>query len=120
MGACGPQGTLTGGMVSLHTALIRFRIAAVEAGRAWFDGGAIFGVVPRPLWSRFAEPDAHNRVALALRPLLILDDSRRILVDTGMGNKLGHKLSSCATSPRQGAFAGRWRRRGSTQMRSRT
>lgn len=97
MGACGPQGTLTGGMVSLHTALMRawgrFRIAAVEAGRAWFDGGAIFGVVPRPLWSRFAEPDAHNRVALALRPLLILDDTRRILVDTGMGNKLGHKLA---------------------------
>jgi glyoxylase-like metal-dependent hydrolase (beta-lactamase superfamily II) len=63
------------------------RIHALEAGTQWLDGGAMFGVVPRPLWSRHAPPDDRNRIPLALRCLLIEAPGALVLVDTGIGNK---------------------------------
>jgi glyoxylase-like metal-dependent hydrolase (beta-lactamase superfamily II) len=51
------------------------------------DGGAMFGVVPRPLWERTNPPDERNRIRLALRPLLVVTGKERILVDTGIGDK---------------------------------
>lgn len=63
------------------------RIHALEAGTQWLDGGAMFGVVPRPLWSRHAPPDERNRIPLALRCLLIEAPGALVLVDTGIGNK---------------------------------
>ncbi len=50
------------------------------------DGGAMFGVVPRPLWSRSNPADDRNRIDLAARCLVIDIDDRRVLVDTGMGD----------------------------------
>ena len=55
------------------------------------DGGAMFGVVPRVLWERKLPPDERNHVPLALRCLLIRAAGRTILVDTGIGSKLGPK-----------------------------
>jgi glyoxylase-like metal-dependent hydrolase (beta-lactamase superfamily II) len=60
---------------------------ALHAGRQRLDGGAMFGVVPKALWSRRAEPDERNRIPLALRCLLIEHDAGLVLVDTGVGNK---------------------------------
>lgn len=72
-----------------------FQIATVDAGRFRLDGGAMFGVVPKALWSRALPTDGHNRVQLALRLLLIVDSSserrRCILVDTGIGDKFDAK-----------------------------
>ena len=51
------------------------------------DGGAMFGVVPKPLWERVAVPDDRNRIRLGLRPLLVLAGGRRLLIDAGMGSK---------------------------------
>jgi len=51
------------------------------------DGGAMFGVVPRPLWERVAAPDERNRIALVTRLLYLEGEGRRILVDTGLGDK---------------------------------
>jgi len=51
------------------------------------DGGAMFGVVPKPLWQRRIEPDARNRIPLALRCLLIETRDALVLVDNGVGNK---------------------------------
>ena len=68
------------------------RIHALEAGLQWLDGGAMFGVVPRPLWSRRAEPDERNRIPLALRCLLIEAPEALVLVDTGIGNKENEKF----------------------------
>lgn len=59
----------------------------VRDGAFSLDGGAMFGVVPRPLWEKQLVPDARNRVALALRCMLILDGKRRILVDDGIGSR---------------------------------
>ena len=46
----------------------------------------MFGVVPRVLWERQHQPDDLNRIAQALRPILIIDGHRKIIVDTGNGN----------------------------------
>lgn len=63
------------------------RIHALEAGLQWLDGGAMFGVVPRPLWERRIAPDERHRIPLALRCLLVEAPEALVLVDTGIGNK---------------------------------
>jgi glyoxylase-like metal-dependent hydrolase (beta-lactamase superfamily II) len=63
------------------------RCHALEAGLQRLDGGAMFGVVPRPLWSRRMAPDERNRITLALRCLLIEHPMGLVLIDTGIGNK---------------------------------
>lgn len=70
------------------------RVATVEAGRIRLDGGAMFGVVPKPLWERRIEADDRNRIPLAMRCLLIQKGSRTILVDAGLGNKEDDKFMS--------------------------
>jgi glyoxylase-like metal-dependent hydrolase (beta-lactamase superfamily II) len=65
----------------------RLQCHALEAGRQALDGGAMFGVVPKPLWQRRIPADARNRIPLALRCLLIEHDAGLVLVDTGLGNK---------------------------------
>lgn len=55
------------------------------------DGGATFGVVPKPMWEKSWPADENNRVACTCRCLLVEDGSRRILIDTGMGNKQSEK-----------------------------
>ncbi|URL57635.1 MBL fold metallo-hydrolase [Luteibacter flocculans] len=50
------------------------------------DGGAMFGNAPRAMWSRWIEPDEHNRIPLACRCLLVTDlDGRNVLFETGIG-----------------------------------
>jgi glyoxylase-like metal-dependent hydrolase (beta-lactamase superfamily II) len=56
------------------------------------DGGAMFGVVPKVLWSRVCEPDANNFIVLTLRSIVIETAGRVILVDTGWGDKQDEKF----------------------------
>jgi glyoxylase-like metal-dependent hydrolase (beta-lactamase superfamily II) len=51
------------------------------------DGGAMFGVIPRPMWERVAPPDERNRITLAMNSLLIRAAGEWILVETGAGDK---------------------------------
>ena len=55
------------------------------------DGGSMFGVVPRVLWSKQAPPDNRNRIPLAMRPLLVRG-VRTMLIDAGLGDKEGEKF----------------------------
>lgn len=64
-----------------------FRLHALDAGAIRLDGGAMFGVVPKPMWERRAPADDRNRISLALRCLLIESADALVLVDTGAGNK---------------------------------
>jgi glyoxylase-like metal-dependent hydrolase (beta-lactamase superfamily II) len=61
----------------------------------WFrlDGGAMFGVVPKPLWERRAPADDQNRIRLGLRPLLVRGD-RTVLIDAGIGAKMDAKAEA--------------------------
>jgi glyoxylase-like metal-dependent hydrolase (beta-lactamase superfamily II) len=63
------------------------RIHALEAGLQWLDGGAMFGVVPKPLWEKRIPADGRNRIPAALRCLLVEAPEALVLVDTGIGNK---------------------------------
>lgn len=64
----------------------------INAGNFKLDGGAMFGVVPKSLWSRTNPADNNNMIDIAARCLLIEDGSRLILIDTGMGNKQSDKF----------------------------
>jgi glyoxylase-like metal-dependent hydrolase (beta-lactamase superfamily II) len=55
------------------------------------DGGAMFGVVPKPLWEKRTAADERNRISLAMRPLLVRGE-RLMIVDAGAGEKMAGKL----------------------------
>lgn len=70
------------------------RLHTVDTGFFKLDGGAMFGVVPKVLWSKKYESDENNLCSWAARCLLIEDNDRLILVDTGLGNKQSEKFFS--------------------------
>ncbi|GAB5534271.1 MAG: MBL fold metallo-hydrolase [Rubricoccaceae bacterium] len=72
--------------------LAGYQIDLVHAGTLGLDGGAMFGIVPRPLWERHIPPDDANRIPLAMRCLLLRGHGRTILVDTGLGDKTDAKF----------------------------
>ncbi len=63
------------------------KMYALNVGNFKLDGGAMFGVVPKSIWSKTNPADANNMIDVASRCLLIEDGIRLILIDTGMGNK---------------------------------
>ncbi len=70
----------------------RFELEVLETGRFGLDGGAMFGVVPKPLWERAYHPaDAANRIPMAARALLIRWPGGTLVVDTGNGMKMSEK-----------------------------
>ncbi|MBN1632878.1 MAG: MBL fold metallo-hydrolase [Ignavibacteria bacterium] len=70
-----------------------YEIRSVIAGYLKLDGGAVFGVVPKTLWSRTNPADETNRIEMCTRLLLLDSEKRRILIDTGPGYKLSKKLN---------------------------
>lgn len=67
-------------------------IYPIETGNFKLDGGAMFGVVPKSLWHKTNPSDANNMIDMAARSLLIEDENRLILIDTGLGNKQSEKF----------------------------
>lgn len=78
-------------------------VHAIQAGGQRLDGGAMFGVVPRPLWEKRIPPDERNRIALGMRCLLIEHPSGLILVDSGAGNKENQKFRDIYGLENEGA-----------------
>lgn len=68
-----------------------WRFRAFHDGRFKLDGGAMFGVVPKVHWEKQHPADASNRIDLDLRCLLAETGDRRVLVDTGMGDRWPEK-----------------------------
>ncbi len=66
----------------------------IDTGFFKLDGGAMFGVVPKTMWSKLNPPDENNMCTWAMRCILLETESRLILVDTGMGNKQDAKFMS--------------------------
>ncbi|MBE0432210.1 MBL fold metallo-hydrolase [candidate division WOR-3 bacterium] len=69
-----------------------FELYPISDGYFWLDGGALFGVVPKVLWSRFLPADPENRVKLALNCLLVRARGKCVLIDTGLGDKFSKRL----------------------------
>ncbi len=68
-------------------ALGNLELVPLFDGYLRLDGGAMFGVVPKPLWERRAPADARNRIRLATRPLLVRGE-QTLLIDAGVGGKM--------------------------------
>ncbi len=91
----------------------RYEVTALLDGTFALDGGAMFGIVPRPLWRRAIEPDERNRIPLAARLLLIEGGGRVILVDTGLGDKWSTKRRDIfAVRQHRGGVCAQLRERG--------
>jgi glyoxylase-like metal-dependent hydrolase (beta-lactamase superfamily II) len=69
-----------------------WKVHAIQGGAQALDGGAMFGVVPKPLWERRIPADSRNRIPLGMRCLLIEHDVGLVLVDNGAGNKETEKF----------------------------
>ncbi|HET7631575.1 MAG TPA: MBL fold metallo-hydrolase [Gemmatimonadaceae bacterium] len=70
----------------------KWRVHAIQAGGQKLDGGAMFGVVPKPLWERRIPADERNRIQLGMRCLLVEHERGPILIDNGVGNKESPKF----------------------------
>lgn len=69
-----------------------YKLYSIQTGFFKLDGGAMFGVVPKPLWSKTNPSDEKNRIEMCMRALLLISDKRKIIIDNGAGNKLNDKL----------------------------
>ncbi len=63
----------------------KYTLHPLETGTFGLDGGAMFGIIPKPLWERTNPADEKNRIKLGVRCLLLKSDTRNILIDTGVG-----------------------------------
>jgi len=78
-------------------------VHAIQAGGQRLDGGAMFGVVPKPLWVKRIPADERNRIQLGMRCLLIEHPSGLVLIDTGAGNKENDKFKDIYGLENEGA-----------------
>jgi glyoxylase-like metal-dependent hydrolase (beta-lactamase superfamily II) len=70
------------------------RVTLLDGGRFKLDGGAMFGIIPKPLWQRGTPADEQNRIELACNCLLVEwpgESARRVVIETGHGDKYGEK-----------------------------
>lgn len=72
----------------------KYKLGFVVSNYFSLDGGAMFGIIPKPLWSKTNPADDQNRVRLAARHLILQSESRNIIIDTGMGDKWDEKSRS--------------------------
>lgn len=68
------------------------KLYSIPTGNLKLDGGAMFGVVPKTLWSKKYPSDENNLINLAMRCLLVVDGDRKILIDNGIGDKQDEKF----------------------------
>ena len=65
-----------------------FRVTLVRAGCYWWDGGAMFGVVPKTLWARHHASDEANRIEMGFNCYVVETPEHRIVIETGGGNRM--------------------------------
>lgn len=70
-----------------------YKVYSVNTGLFRLDGGAMFGVVPKPLWSKSNPADDSNRIQMCTNSILLDSGKRKILIDNGIGHKMSKKLN---------------------------
>lgn len=68
-----------------------FELISLTDGFFRLDGGAMFGVVPKPLWEKRTAADDKNRITLSMRPLLVRTENTTMIIDAGIGDKMDAK-----------------------------
>jgi len=86
-------------------AISRYTVGSLELislydGFFRLDGGAMFGVVPKALWEKKAPADDANRITMTMRPLIVRDGKRTMLIDAGLGDKESAKFYSMYATDR--------------------
>ena len=85
-------------MNKLNLEIGGYKIYPIPTGQFGLDGGAMFGTVPKILWQKTNPADENNRIQMEARAMLLISDSKKILIDTGNGSdfkeKYGEKLGS--------------------------
>lgn len=71
-----------------------FELTIISDGTYLADGGAMFGVVPKPLWEKKIKADAMNRIVCGTNAVVVRAFGRLVLIETGIGNKLPEKLAN--------------------------
>lgn len=71
----------------------KYEINYIQTGFFALDGGSMFGVVPKQLWEKTYKPDDKNRITLGARCLYLKSDSKKILIDTGIGSDWNDKFN---------------------------
>jgi glyoxylase-like metal-dependent hydrolase (beta-lactamase superfamily II) len=74
-----------------RTSLGDFELIVLTDGAYYLDGGAMFGVIPKPLWEKRATVDAQNRILLGTNTVVVRDGKHTVVIETGIGNKLTSK-----------------------------
>lgn len=72
----------------------KYQLYSLKSGVFRLDGGAMFGVVPKVIWNKLNPADELNRINLSTRSLLLISDKKKIIVDTGIGNKFDEKFKN--------------------------
>jgi glyoxylase-like metal-dependent hydrolase (beta-lactamase superfamily II) len=80
------------GLVRARTQLGDFEVIVCTDGTYKLDGGAMFGVVPKPLWEKRAPADAQNRIVLGLNTVVVRTGKQTVVIETGIGNKQSAKM----------------------------
>ena len=86
------ENATTPNLIRARTTLGDFEITVLTDGTYFLDGGAMFGVVPKPLWEKRAPADELNRILLGTNTVVVRTGKQTIAIETGIGNKLPEKL----------------------------
>ena len=93
--------------MALSTRCGDYQVDSICVDRFRLDGGAMFGVVPKPLWERACPADGKNRIAMGCQSLILRHQGRVVLIDAGLGTKLSEKsrtIHDLQESSAQGAL----------------
>jgi glyoxylase-like metal-dependent hydrolase (beta-lactamase superfamily II) len=88
-------------LVRGRTSVGDFELTILSDGWYLLDGGAMFGVVPKPLWEKRAPADEQNRILLGLNTVVVRTDQHTVAIETGIGNKLSPRLREIYASQEQ-------------------
>ena len=69
-----------------------YQLYSIETSEFALDGGAMFGIIPKPLWEKEVPADKQNRITMVTRSLLLVSDDHKIIIDTGNGTKWQEKF----------------------------
>lgn len=88
-------------LIRARTTLGDFELTILSDGWYLLDGGAMFGVVPKPLWEKRAPADEQNRILLGLNTVVVRTGKHTVAIETGIGNKLSPKLRAIYSAKEQ-------------------
>ncbi len=107
-----PLSTEASGLVRARRQVGEIEVTVCTDGTYRLDGGAMFGVVPKPLWEKRAPADELNRIVLGLNTVVVRTGKQTVVIETGVGNKQSAKMREIHCSqellPRSLAAAGVW------------